>query len=61
MSEKITFTDKGPQGEYERILTATVAGSPVTLCFQDKSHGKNLEAIAASLKDAYRQRVKNWS
>ena len=61
MSEKITFTDKGSQGEYERVLTASVGSCAVTICFQDKSHGKNLEAIAAALKDAYRQRVKNWS
>ena len=61
MSEKITFTDKGPQGEYERVLTARVKDCPITLCFQDRSHGKNLEAIAAALKDSYRQRVKKWS
>ena len=61
MSETITFADKGRQGEYERVLTATVSDAAVTLCFQDKSHGKNLQNIEESLKDAYQQRVKNWA
>lgn len=55
------FEDQGAAPPYERVLTATVHDSKITLCFQDQSHGQNFEDIVQSLKDAYDQRVKNWT
>ena len=61
MQEKLLFTDHGAQADYDRVLTTKVDGCQVTVCFLNLSHGKNLENIERSLKDAYAQRVKNWS
>lgn len=55
------FEDQGAVPPYERVLTATVNDSKITLCFQDQSHGQNLKDIVQSLKDAYDQRVKKWT
>ena len=61
MNAPLHFEDHGAAPPYERVLTATVNASKITLCFQDQSHGQNLEDIVQSLKDAYNQRVKKWT
>lgn len=61
VNPELVFKDLGPQKPYERVLTTSVNGSKVTLCFKDDSHGKNMKNIVVSLKDAYAQRVKNWA